>query len=97
MSLSTKDKKTLKRIAHDMKPVVYIGQKGITESLIAAAQKALTDHELVKMKFVDYKESKKAMSEEIVKLTEAELVALIGNTVIVYKKQDDPEKRIIKL
>ncbi len=95
MSLTPSEKKILKSEAHHLKPVIQIGQKGLTDSVIKAIDQALFDHELIKIKYIDFKEDRKEITEELVKATESELVTIIGNVAIVYKQNEDPEKRKI--
>ena len=89
----------LRGIAHGLKPVVIIGQKGCTEKLLAAIQEALNTHELIKIRFNELKEKtlKNEMLERIQEKTAGENVGMIGHTAILYRQHDDPEKRKIKL
>lgn len=91
------ERKYLRGLAHGLKPVVQIGIKGITEGLILAINEALDTHELIKIKFIDMKEMKKELSDEIAAKTCSELCGIIGNIAILYKRQRDPEKRKISL
>ena len=85
-------KKYLKGLAHGLKPVVMIGQGGLTDALVQNAEAALKQHELVKVKFIAFKE--KEQKSEIVaafgRLTAADLVGLIGHTAIFFRA--NPEK-----
>jgi RNA-binding protein len=92
-------RKYLRGLAHGLKPVVFIGRKGLTPEVLLFAEKALERHELIKMKFNDFKEKadKTEISERIEKETGAENVGMIGHTVIFYRQQEDPEKRKISL
>jgi RNA-binding protein len=92
-------KKYLRGLAHSLKPVVLIGQKGLTNELIKSAEQALEIHELIKVKFNDFKEKeqKKKISQEFEKSTRAELVGNVGHIYIYFRQQDDPEKRRIQL
>ena len=49
-------KKFLKGLAHGLKPVVFIGQKGLSEGLVKSVRDAFQQHELIKIKFIDFKE-----------------------------------------
>lgn len=95
--LKGSQKKFLRAQAHHLKPVVMIGAKGITEHLIGSVDLALKDHELIKVKFVEFKEEKKEISQEIVDKTKSELVGLIGNIAIFYRQHPEVEKRKIKI
>ncbi|MFC1839916.1 ribosome assembly RNA-binding protein YhbY [Thermodesulfobacteriota bacterium] len=92
-------KKYLRGLAHGMKPVVQIGQKGLTGELIKSADQALETHELIKVKFNEFKEKdrKKEISENICRKTGSEVAGTIGHTVILYREQKDPEKKKIFL
>jgi RNA-binding protein len=91
--LKGSQRKYLRAQAHHIKPLVIIGVKGVTEQLLDSVDVALRDHELIKVKFSDFKESKKEISEEIAEATKSERVGLIGNIAIFYRQQPDPEKR----
>ena len=92
-------KKYLRGLAHNLKPVVLIGQKGLTDDLIKSADQALEKHELIKIKFNEYKEKdqKAEITEELCKSTQAEVAGTIGHIVILYREQTDPEKKKIVL
>ncbi len=89
--------KKLKALAHNLDPVVQIGQKGLTENLVKAVEKALDDHELIKVKFLEFKEDKKELAGEIAQATKSLLVNIIGNVAVFYKESSIEEKRKIKI
>lgn len=95
IDLTQSQRKKLKSLAHHLKPVVYVGKLGVTESLIEATEKALADHELIKIKFVDFKDEKKGLVDEITTKTGSVLLNIIGNIAIVFRQNEDPEKRQI--
>ena len=90
-------KKYLKGLVHGMKPLVFVGQKGLSPAVTKAVDESLEKHELIKVKFIDFKE--KSQKEEIAgaieKETASELVGMIGHMAIFYRRQRDPEKRKI--
>ena len=90
-------KKYLNGLAHTLKPTVFVGQKGAVASVVNALDDALDKHELIKVKFVEFKE--KAQKEEILAVleqkTSAERVGIIGHVATLYRQQKDPEKRKI--
>ncbi|MFP4193537.1 MAG: YhbY family RNA-binding protein [Desulfobacterales bacterium] len=89
----------LRGLAHEIKPTVFIGQKGLSPSVMDAVDEALDTHELIKVKFRDFKEKaeKKAVSEKIENISGAEMVGMIGHMAIFYRQHPDPEKRKISL
>jgi RNA-binding protein len=98
-SLKGFQKKYLRGLAHSLKPVVQIGREGITEGVIRAIDECLFRHELIKIKFTDFKEKdqKEALTGEFAGKTGSELVGMIGHTAILYRQQADPEKRRITI
>ena len=55
--LTSRERNILRKEAHTLKPVVMIGKNGVTPELKAAVDAALADHELIKIKFLDFKSS----------------------------------------
>ena len=90
-------KKYLRGLAHGRRPVVQIGREGVTAGVIRAVDEELSRHELIKVKFNDIKEKdlKEAITGEVAAKTGSEPVGMIGHTVILYRRQADPEKRKI--
>lgn len=86
-------KKSLKAQAHHLKPVVLLGAKGLTEAVIAETNIALLSHELIKVKINGAeKEDRQLMAGELCQQLHAELVQMIGNTVIMYRKNEEKHK-----
>jgi RNA-binding protein len=90
-------RKQLRSQAHHLKPVVMIGRNGVSGQLMASVDAALKDHELIKVKFVEFKEEKKEISAEIAGATKSEVVGIIGNIAIFYRQHPQPELRKIKV
>ncbi len=90
-------KKYLKGLAHAYKPLVHIGQKGLSENLSAALEETLDSHELIKVKFIDFKEKeqKKELLKKIEVETLCELVGMTGHIAILFRQNRNPEKRRI--
>jgi RNA-binding protein len=77
--------------------LIQLGKAGASEALVVQLKALLDRHELVKLKFMDFKGEKREISNDLALGTESELVRIIGNTAIFYKPQNDPEKRRILL
>jgi RNA-binding protein len=92
-------RKFLRGLAHRLKPIVLIGQNGLTGAIVKTTDEALNKHELIKVKFNAYKEKdeKKEIIAEIENRTSAQLVGLIGHTAIFYRENSDPEQQKITL
>jgi RNA-binding protein len=87
------EKKHLRALAHHLKPVIQVGKLGVTDKLLSALDKALGDHELVKIKFMDFKDEKESLSEKIAESCKAAIAGLIGNMLILYRQNPDKNSR----
>ena len=92
-------KKYLKGLAHGTKPLVFVGQNGLSSTVSQAIDEALATHELIKVKFIDFKEKRQKVeiAAVIEQETASELVGMIGHVAIFYREQQDPEKRRIEV
>jgi len=96
MSLSKKQIKFLRAKCHDLKAVIMLGQKGLTEEVLIEIEIALNHHELVKIKLaVDDRDARKQMIADICDRSQSEEVQSIGKTLSVYRV--NPDKAIIEL
>lgn len=90
MSLTNKQKQFLKARAHDLKPVILLGNNGLTEGVIAETEQALEHHELIKIKVpTEDREQKVLIMDAIVRETKAEKVQVIGKTLILFRPSKD--------
>ncbi len=98
-ALKGSQRKYLRGLAHKLNPSAFVGQKGVTQSLMDEVDAALDAAELIKIKFIDHKEKevKTALVEEISTRSHAHLAGMIGHVAILYRQHSNPEKRQIKL
>ena len=88
--MNTSLKQTLKAKAHHLKPVILLGAKGLTPAVIEETNIALLSHELIKVKINGAeKEDRRVIADEMCQQLKAELIQLIGSTVIIYRKNKD--------
>ena len=86
-ALSIQERKRLRQIGHALNPVVMLGGQGLTESVIEETQRALNDHELIKVKIGgEDRDARAAIITEISAATDSEIVQTIGKIVLLYKK-----------
>ncbi|MED7789548.1 ribosome assembly RNA-binding protein YhbY [Francisella sp. 19X1-34] len=92
--MEVKQQQKLKAQAHSLKPVVLMGEKGLTENVMLEIDLALASHELIKIKAGRLpKEEKQQIAAEIVKATKSELVQIIGNILVLYRKNPNKKKK----
>ena len=97
--LTSTQAKYLRGMAHGLKPVVFIGQKGLSDALIRSTEEAFDSHEIIKVKFIDYKEKQQKIeiARALKARTGSHLAGMIGHIAILYRQHPDPEKRKIVL
>jgi RNA-binding protein len=92
MTLSVRQKKHLRRLGHDLKPVVMTGAAGVSPALLAELDGALEHHELVKVRVrTGDRAARDGMISELCEETRAELVQRIGHIALLYRpRPEDP-------
>ena len=98
MSLTTDQKKRLRTRAHTLNPIVMVGGNGLSENVQLEVDRALEDHELIKVKFaVGDRDLKRALIKELIDIVEAELVQEIGNVAVLFRASDEPNPKLSNL
>jgi len=93
MPLSRKQIKYLVSLAHNLKPVIMVGQNGVTDNVLQELNSALSFHELVKIKIAgEDKESRAQMIEQLIKSSSAEVAQKIGKTLTLFKRNNKNPK-----
>jgi len=90
MELSERQRKYLRGLGHALDPVILIGNAGVTPAVIAETRRALSDHELIKVKFRGAdRENRDAGLTELATATESVMLQRIGHTALYYKRRID--------
>lgn len=97
MSLASREIRELKSLAQRLEPILHLGKAGVTDAFVASVEQALNDHELIKIKFTAFKETKDALAAEVATRTQSDLVQIVGHVAVLYRPQPDPAKRRILL
>ena len=93
-TLSGRQRKHLRGLAHRLEPVVHVGHQGVTDAVVTALDEALATHELVKVRLHE-PDDKRGMAAELAERAGAEACGLVGHTVILYRRH--PERPRIVL
>ena len=96
MQLSEKQKKHLRRLAHPLHPLVMLGNAGLTDAVVGELDRALADHELVKVSArVGERTARDAALEELARRTQSSMVQRIGHVGIFYRRRKGLAKVVI--
>ena len=82
--------RALKARAKRLQPILKIGKAGLTDAFYAALETVLLQHELVKLKFDDFKEQKKELVPQLIERSGAQLVQRVGNVAVLFKRRPKP-------
>lgn len=96
VSLTPRERAHLKARAHALEPVVHIGARGATESVLAEIDRALTAHELIKVRAADAgRETRAALVDTIVSATDAALVQSVGKVMVLWRPRPYDESGLV--
>ena len=93
MEINAKQRKFLEKNAQPLSALVQIGGAGVTENQIAQIDRLLGEHELIKVKFNEFKDEKKELSSQIAEKTNSTTVRLLGNVLILYRPAKEANDR----
>lgn len=98
MTLSNDQKKHFRKIGHHLKPVVTVADDGLTEGVLAELERALEDHELIKLKIaVLDREDKAAVIAAVCETTGAIAAQTIGKVALLYRPAKKPNPKLSNL
>lgn len=88
--LSSKQKRFLKSKAHHLSPIFQVGKGGVNDNMIKQVNEALEARELIKVNVLqNCDDDKSTVAKQLVQGTEAELVQVIGNIIVLYKESNE--------
>jgi len=93
--LDGKQRRYLRSLGHHLSPVVQIGKDGVSAALVQAAERALEDHELIKVKLLEGAGDRHEIAESLAEKCKAELAGVLGRTALVYRRRKkDPKIKL---
>lgn len=95
MELSPAQRRHLRGLTHHIKPVVMVGDKGLTENVLEEIETALDHHELIKVRLRTDRDARKAQSREIAERCSAVIVHSIGQVCCYFRRNE--KKPVIEL
>jgi RNA-binding protein len=93
LSLTNRQVRDLKAQAQRLKATLKVGKEGLSPQFLAALDDTLKHHELVKVKFDEFKEQKKELAPQLAEKSTSHLVTRIGNVVVLYRPKPVEEKK----
>ena len=91
--LTGKQRRHLRALAHARQPIVQVGKGGLDDSVVAAVDRALADHELVKVRIGNGAEvDRHAAAGELAERTNSEVAQVLGNVVLLFRANAEDSK-----
>lgn len=98
MTISSADKKYLRQLGHQLNPIVTVARKGLNDNVLLEIDRALSDHELIKVKVVTGdREAKRGLMNDICQHCNAQLIQSIGHIALLYRKAEKPNPKLSNL
>lgn len=85
--LTNAEIRKLKARAQLMEPMLKVGKAGLSDGFLKSVDEALALHELVKIKFTEFKEEKKTLAPELAEKTSSRLIMRVGNVAVLYRRK----------
>jgi RNA-binding protein len=96
--MDAKTRKKLKRIAHHLDPVISVGDHGLSANVLAETDRALRDHELIKVKLhTADRDDRASLSNELATQCSAAIVQKIGKVIVLFRANPDPKPALSNL
>src|SRR5262245_27000511 len=94
VGLTGKQRRRLRALGHSLRAIVQVGREGASEEVVAACDRALADHELIKVKIGQGAgEGRHEMAEALARSAGAEVAQVLGRTLLLYRRRKEGDER----
>jgi RNA-binding protein len=90
--LTGKQRRKLRALGHHLDPVLLVGHQGVTDAVISAADEALEDHELIKVKVHEGPDDRHDAAQKLAEATGAQIAQVLGRTALLFRKRKEDSK-----
>jgi len=94
-ALTNPEIQKLKTAAQRLKPILKIGKNGVTPQFIQSLDAAFASHELVKVRFDEFKDEKKILARDLATKTGSHLITVLGNVAVFYRRKVERGEGVI--
>lgn len=96
--LDRETRRALKQIAHHLEAVVLVGEQGVSDAVVAETDRALDDHELIKVRIhASDRHARKALAEALATACGAAVVQSIGKVTVLFRRNPEPNPKLSNL
>lgn len=90
-------KRQLRALAQKLEPLLKVGKNGLSPAFVNSTEEMLERHELVKIRFAEFKDERRDMSAKLAEATDSHLVAMVGHVIVLYREHPLADQRKFKL
>ena len=96
--LSGRSKRRLRAAAHGLSPIVIVAGRGVTDGVVAETDRALDDHELIKVRIdIDDRDARRSAATQLAERCRAEVAQTIGKVCVLYRVNPDADPKLSNL
>ncbi len=95
--LTNPQRRKLKALAQRLDAVLQVGKHGLSETFIRSTAEALDQHELIKIRFEEFKDRRHELAADLARLTGGHLVWIVGHVAVLFRRHSDPARRRVHL
>ena len=92
--LSNSELRKFKAAAQHLEPMLKVGKAGLSDAFIQSVNVALSQHELVKIKFAEFKEQKKELAPQLAEKTASHLIMRVGNVMVLHRPRPAADESV---
>jgi len=85
-TLTNAEIRKLKARAQHLEPMFKVGKAGLSEGFVKSVEDGLAHHDLVKIKFIEFKDEKKTLAPALAEKTSSQLIMRVGNVAVLYRR-----------
>ncbi len=95
--MDNQTRRKYRSIAHHLKPIVLLGERGLTDAVVAETNRALSDHELIKIRTSGDREARQEQQQALAERCQAEAIQSIGRTLVLFRKNPQANPKLSNL
>ena len=93
IELTNRELSALKSRAQLLKPMLKVGKEGLSPAFLKAVDETLAHHDLVKVKFDEFKDKRKELGPQLAAGVSARIIMAVGHVVVLFRRKPEPASK----
>jgi RNA-binding protein len=90
--MTSSQRRQLQAAAQHLRPAVWVGRQGLTSAVLQSVVEALAERELVKVKFIHFREEREALAAELARRSGSDVVTVIGHVAVLFRPRAESKR-----